>query len=111
MYIKGVKLTKYEMVKYIEKNADGYNDIEEKVLNNGGNLYIFTSGIQNGGLDDISKFKEDGGFSDLNRYIPPERIEISECDANVKIVLPDSVTFVYHTTVIVDGENVNLGKK
>ena len=108
LYVKGIKMTKYSMVKYIEKNADGFNDIEEKIETANDQLLVFDRNVSTGfATMDISKFKSDGGYSDLNRYIPPETIVIEDSYEN--IILPKSITFK-DTKATVDGKEVDLTK-
>ena len=105
--IKGLKVTKYEMVKYIEKNEKGFNDIEEKVVLANDPLYIFTADVSDY-AGDISKFAKEGGVSDLNRYIPPMTITIENSYANIK--LPSSATFK-NTKITIDGEEKKINIK
>ena len=97
--VKGLKVTKYEVAKYIPKNEDGFNDIEEKILTASDPLYIFTRNVS-AHTSDISKFAIEGGYSSKNRYIPPVSITIENSYAN--IVLPSSITF-RNTKITVDG--------
>jgi len=107
LYIKGLKMTKYHMLGYVEKNERGFNDIEEEFLSSDAPIYVFNKNISCGFAgSDKSKFASDGGHSDKNRHIPPETIVIE--NSYKDIVLPSSTTFKNNTKVIVDGEEVSL---
>lgn len=107
IYVKGAKLTKYRMVDYVEKNERGFNDIVEEHLEAGDPLYVINKGIAEGFMgNDISKFAKDGGYSDKNRYIPPESIVVEDSCKN--IVLPSSTTFKNNTKMFIDGREVEI---
>jgi hypothetical protein len=107
IYVKGAKLTKYRMVDYIEKNERGLNDIVEERLEANDPLYLINKGISEGFMDsDISKFAKDGGLSDKNRHIPPEKIFVDASYEN--LVLPASPTFKNNTKMFLNGEQVEI---
>ena len=102
--VKNLTLTKYEVANYIPENKDGYNDAEKRFIPFDEELYIFSKGVNDGYPNsDISKFKSEGGYSDLNRYIPPKTVVIEDSYKN--IVLPNSPTFK-NTEFIIDGEKI-----
>ena len=105
VYVNGVKLTKYRMTGYVDKNERGFNDIIEEHLEADDELYLFNKGIAEGYMgSDISKFASEGGLSDKNRYIPPKQIVVENSYKN--IVVPSSTTFKNNTKIIVDGKEV-----
>ena len=107
IYIKGAKLTKYRMLDYIEKNERGFNDIVEEHLETDDSLYVINKRISEGFMGyDISKFASEGGFSDKNRYIPPEKIVVENSCNNV--VLPSSTTFKNNTKMFLDGKEIKI---
>lgn len=102
LYVKGLKVTMYEMGEYIPENENGFNDVEKKFVPFDPELYVFSKSITENYPDsDISKFKKDGGHSDLNRYIPPEKIVFEDTPYNITI--PASPTFK-NTEVMIDGK-------
>jgi hypothetical protein len=100
--VKGLSVVKYEVVKYIEKNEEGFNDIVAKEVYANDPLYICTKNVSDHS-GDISKFAMDGGFSNYNRYIPPISINIEDSYQN--IVMPKSETFK-KTVITIDGKKV-----
>ncbi len=99
--IKNFSLTKYEMTEYIAKNADGCNDIVEKELAGTDYINLFDNKLHNSYTrDDISKYKDDGGYSNKNIYIGTENLIIENCTAN--IVIPATPQF-QNMKVTVDG--------
>ena len=107
VYVKDVRLTKYRMLGYIDKNERGLNDIVEEQLPTDDELYIFSKNISEGYIGhDISKFASEGGLSDKNRHVPPKTITVDSSYKN--IVLPTSTTFKNNTKIFLDGEQITF---
>jgi len=104
MTLKNVKLTKYQTVRfYVDEN--GRNAIEEKALTCNDEVYLFDRTVMETYANvDISKFKDEGGASNLNRYIPPMAITLIDCDG-INLTLPSGPAFK-NTVVTIDGEVV-----
>jgi len=84
--VKGLKLTKYRVMSYIPDNGNGMNDIIEEELKADADVYLFTYNIYTAYSNtDISEFKDDGGYSNSNRYIGPETLVIEDCEVDIQV--------------------------